>query len=745
MRRESGNSVSKNSNNESEIDLLSISRELWDHKWFLLITMSICFILCFLYSLKQSPQYRANLLIQIEENQSRTKAIITNNSRSPLLETTRRDPSAVQSALIKSRFILEPVVEELNLDLELIPHQMFWQKIFKRNRNKPTIDTFEVPYQAIGKTFHLVYEGNNQIKLYNKKKKCVLEGKVGELLLNPDRTIKLKVNTMFDIPKGSQFDLLKKSSTQVINELNRKLKIEDIGVKRNIGILEISIQDTSGLRAVEILNHIAKLTKEKDGKKKALEASKLLAFLEKQLPFSKNALETAELAFNQYRASSGKIDVKLQAQKILQQIAELDKQIATLELNKIDMYHRYTERHPAWITLTQQIDQFKKERHKLKLTLKQLPERDQTAVNLMREIEVKSNLYTTLLNKIQELQVIKASTLSDVRILSFAKVPDASLPSKRNLMYIASLLMGFLLGSLFIFCRKLFFPRIEDPHWIERNFNIPNLAIIPFAQEQNSQIKDNNLNIKINQKATEKPAFKDSTPLLAQTNARHLAIESLRNLRMNLYVNLSCARNNIISILGVSSGIGKTFLASNLAYLLANANKRVLLIDADLRAGSIHQQFNLSNRQGFSELIQGKISVNEAIQASPLKQLSILTCGQHPQNPSELLLSEQCKKTIKHLAEQFDIVILDTASVLPMTDATAIGSLSATNYLVVGAKAHSPLDIEMVIKHLFSAGVSIQGSIFNFYNTESKKTPYYKYYSYQNSYNEGLSEKIFHY
>ncbi|TAL59043.1 MAG: polysaccharide biosynthesis tyrosine autokinase, partial [Legionella sp.] len=506
------------------------------------------------------------------------------------------------------------------------------------------------------------------------------------------------------------------------------ININDLDRKNNIGIFDISVRHEDPALATRIANEIASVTVKKNAKKKSLEASKSLEFLHYQLPTVKQSLEVAEMKLNRYRAQSGKLDIKLQTENFLRQLAELDKKLAELRISKIDMLQRYTEEHPAFIALSRQIQEIKEDKKNLEYKLKTIPEADQIAVNLMLDAQIKTALYTALLNKIQELEVLKAGTISDVQILSSAKLPDEPLPSKKKLIYLGSILLGLIFSFMLIFVRKLLFIRITDPHWTEHHFNIMNLAIIPYSKEQHNN--------------TFGLTSKKALPLLAQINPRSLSIESLRSLRTSLQVSLTCASNNVISILGIAPGVGKTFVSTNLAYLLATTGKRVLIVDADLRRGTVHKYFNQTASLGFAELISGTKTISEVLKPSSHSNLTVLTRGDYPVDPSELLTSTRCKELIMDFSKQYDVVIIDTAPVLMVTDAVVVSAISATNYLVLGSNVHQPSEIEIVIKRLTNAGVLLNGSIFNFHNSASCKNSYYsKYYGYQSYYEDETEEK----
>ena len=702
-----------------EIDLSSFINQLSEYRWLILLVTLVTFGLGVFYASRQIPQYQSDVLLQIEAGQSslgQTSAM----AQQFMFRSPAGDATSTQIALMQSRFILEPVIKSLGLDISAVPKKRgVWSRLTSFGKKTIQVPLFEVPHQQINQVFTLVLDKPAHVRVSDPAGKVILQGPLGSLITNANKTIRLKVETI-NAPIGTQFSLMKRSDLPLVKSLSNRLKIEESGSKtrQNTGILALSLSGDDPNKIVQILNAIASVTQKKDAQKKSQEAAQTLEFLYHQLPVTKGQLEQAETALNRYRAKSGKIDIKLQTQFLLNQLADLDKQLGVLRISKIDMLQRFTLEHPTLIALDTQTQALESQRNQLEKGLKTLPASDQIAVNLMREVGVKKTLYLILLSKIQELEVVKAGTVSSVHVLSFASLPDAPLPGKRAMIYLGSILFGLLLSAMIIVGRRLISPRVDDPHWGERHFNLANLAIIPYCKDQTQNTADF------------KEHLLQEMPLLAHVNPRNLSIESLRSLRTSLQVTLAGASNNILAILGVSPGVGKSFVSANLAYLLAAGGKRVLLIDGDLRRGTLHKYVNAPHTPGLSEVLNKTTTIGSALIETAYKNLAFLPRGAYPTDPSELLMSDYFKALMNTLSQQYDVVLIDTAPVLLVTDAVLIGAISATNYLVMGAGAHQPADVEMVLKRLNGSGVQVQGSIFNFYRSETISRSYGQYGKY---------------
>src|SRR3546814_293807 len=173
--------------------------------------------------------------------------------------------------------------------------------------------------------------------------------------------------------------------------------------------------------------------------------------------------------------------------------------------------------------------------------------------------------------------------------------------------------------------------------------------------------------------------------VLASTAPSDPAIESLRSLRTALQFGMLDAPNNIVLFSGPTPGIGKSFTSVNFAAVLGAAGKRVLLVDADLRKGYVHQYFGMQRAKGFSELISATISAEQAIRPNVLPNVDLITTGVLPPNPAELLLSQATPKALAALSGRYDIVLLDTTPILAVSDAMALAPHAGAVFLLARA------------------------------------------------------------
>ncbi len=185
------------------------------------------------------------------------------------------------------------------------------------------------------------------------------------------------------------------------------------------------------------------------------------------------------------------------------------------------------------------------------------------------------------------------------------------------------------------------------------------------------------------------------------------------------------ARNNVLMISGASPNAGKTFVSTNLAAVIAQTGKRVLLIDTDMRKGYTHKLFNVPNEDGLSDLLSGKIDVTRTIKTVLPIGFDFISRGMVPPNPAELLMHRRFEELIDWANQNYDIVILDTPPILAVTDPAIIGHYVGTTLLVARFEQNTVKEIEVSFKRFEQSGVIVKGCILN--GVVKKASSYYGY------------------
>jgi tyrosine-protein kinase Etk/Wzc len=353
------------------------------------------------------------------------------------------------------------------------------------------------------------------------------------------------------------------------------------------------------------------------------------------------------------------------------------------------------------MALRQKVAQLQGERGGIEAKIKELPQAELEAARLTRDMKVANELYVLLLNKAQELRVVKSGTIGNVRILDAAVLPAVPVSPNKAASAVGALLLGLGLGVVFAFARSALDRGVEDPELIEQRLGIGVYASVPHSRRQAELERD----------ARRMKAKR--TAVLATADPSDVAVESLRSLRTSLEFALVETPSRVIMIGGPSPGVGKSFVSLNLASVLADTGKRILVVDADMRKGRLHRQFGLERSPGLSEVISGSASIDEAVRATPADNLSLLTTGRVPPNPSELLASERFRGVVAELSRRHDLILIDTAPILAVTDATLIGRVADMTLVVLRCGRHPMREIALAVKRLGQSGVQPHGFVLN--------------------------------
>lgn len=218
--------------------------------------------------------------------------------------------------------------------------------------------------------------------------------------------------------------------------------------------------------------------------------------------------------------------------------------------------------------------------------------------------------------------------------------------------------------------------------------------------------------------------------LIAHNDLKNPATEAYRVIRTSIQFAQAGKELKTLAVTSCTPNEGKSMTIANLAVVLTQAGKSVLLLDCDMRNPTVHKNFNLSNKVGLSSCISMGTALSDAVQKTSIEGLYALTGGVIPPNPSELLGSEQMKNVLQRAKEQYDYVLIDTPPVMPVTDALIVSRFVDGMILVI---ASAEVKVEMardVKKQLQHAGANILGVVLNKVRSEHHGYGYGYYYYY---------------
>ena len=345
---------------------------------------------------------------------------------------------------------------------------------------------------------------------------------------------------------------------------------------------------------------------------------------------------------------------------------------------------------------------------------------------LEREADTNRELYNALLKRIKDLTVIADVHASNVSVVDTAEPPGGPSSPDTHRDALTALILGLAVGVGLAFLMDLLDNTLKDSREVERYLRLPNLALIPETPKARESLY---------------PAAEPVDPKLLNGSYKNQAIvsyngrysllgEAYRNLRTGLMLSRAGSHPRLTLITSAVPEEGKTTISVNTAIVLAHAGGRVLLIDADLRIPQCHRRLGVGNSRGLTDVLTGLATPEECTQPTAVDNLFLLTSGQTPPNPSELLSSPQMRHALEHLTHSFDHIIIDSPPALPVSDPVVLSQLVDGVVLVAAGSKTPKQQVKAALARLRHAHAKVFGIVLNRIKIHKVDYfyPYYKYY-----------------
>lgn len=729
---------------EDVIDLRELIGQVLNHRW-LIGGMTVAFVaIAIFYCLIRTPLYSANLLLNTNVNSGSNNAL--NGLVGETISLFSRDgaQSETETSILTSRSVLEPVVSKLHLDIVATPKHFpiighYSQRKYDAQNfnNVPAkaplgldkyswggaqiqVQTLSVSPGLKGHAFELKTLSDTQYALLSGDT-LIGKGVVGKTeTFKPTAYSQVTLNVAkLNANPGTLFTVAQMKMGDAIKALSGRLKITPVG--KQTSLLTLTLKGIKPAETAATLNAIGESAVLFDIHSQAREAAKTLAFLKSRMPATKTALTLAEKKLNDYRTQSGNIQLTAETKLMIAKMSQIQTEIESIKIQLAQLTQQYTQKSFQVRQAETTLAKLNQQKNELNTQLKTLPSADQIQVGLMRDVKIQNAIYTMLQNRIQQFEILEAGTVGKVAIIDEAAVPYNPINKPSSLVVALAAFLGLFLSIGYIFARQFLFPHLEDPEIIERKLGIPLIGNIQESSAQAKQLKQyKNRDI-------------SHLKFLSEIDTHDLTVESLRSLRTNILFELPTAKNNIIGICGPTPNVGKSFTSANFAQILADANHKVLLIDCDIRKGDLYQFFTTKKAPGFCELARGEVDLEQVLHRSRMPNLDFIPTGLVTEKHAEFLMSPKIKALLDQFASDYDIVVIDTAPILAVTDAIQIFRHCGMNILTFAYGKHEMRELEHTVSRFEKAGVSINGFIFNRINTSHSY--YGKKYKYDYRYN----------
>jgi tyrosine-protein kinase Etk/Wzc len=699
------------------VDLIEYWDIIVDNRWLVIAIAAVILALGVAYAFIARPVYEANLLIQVEDYGDSAKNPLGGDNSAGALFNVKSSASA-EMEIIRSRLVVGKAVDSTLLFIDARPRYLPIVGNWLARRAKALSDpgflgfggyvtgtekidvsVFDVPQALEGSQFQVMALGNGRYELFHPELSQPLQGTVGAPLVRNTQfgQLALLITSLEGRP-GAEFTLHRFSRLATITNLQTNLKLSEKG--RQSGIIDATLQSGDPRRLTFILNEVGRQYVRQNVERRAAEAQKMLAFLDVQMPQFKKQLEQAEDAFSRYRNQQGTVNLDEESKVVLNRSVDLQSKLVDAQQRRLELIARFTTAHPAVKTLDEQIASWKREIADLNAHIRTMPSVQQDALRLERDAKVAYDVYQSLRNNVIQLELVREGKVGNVRLIDEAALPEWPVAPKRPLVVGVALLLGLFAGVGAALARSAFNRAIRDSQEIEAQTGLNVFSTIPLSAHQ----------VELARRAVNK---EPGVHLLSAVSPTDVAIESLRSLRTALQFAMLEAPNNRVLVTGATPGVGKSFLSSNLAAILASAGKRVLLIDADMRKGHLNALFGLAREQGLSEVIAGTLKPSEAVHRNVMPHLDFLATGLLPPNPAELMMSAAFAHTLDELSSQYDLVVVDTPPVLAAADTLGMASQAGTLLLVARSGQTQMGELHEAAKRLAHVGRRVSGVLFN--------------------------------
>ncbi len=711
--------------NDSEtIDLGEMLRTLLNN-WKLIVScVFIALLFAMLYLRETRFIYSVDGLVQIQNSQNSSDALLGGAGQSSLASLANlKSPADTEIQLLKSRFVLGQVVHNLNLDIVLSGEKDRWYQRLLHSVNAKVgytkegvsytadglsfeIRRFNVPYALLNQTFELkfVAGGRYTLELLHKSKVAgfdtqpLITGTVGRLLTIPvgDETLQFLVQKNTKVLDSGAVYLTKKSILQAVADINSSLSIAERG--KQTGVIALTYQGVDQDYIQQTLNEVMRVYLAQNVASRTEETQQTLKFLDGQLPQLKAELESSEDQYNAFREKNNTIDPTKEAELLLQQSVALKTKKMELEQQSVLLGQKYTDNFPMIAQIKAQVAAIDQDGKELEGKVIAMPELQRQYLQLYRDVQVNTVIYTSLLNSYEQLKVMKAGKTATIRILDQALKSSQPIKPQKALVLLLSTILGLVVSVLVLVLKSLLYSGVKDSEQIELRTGLPVIATVPRSLSQRKMIGRRSKKI----------------TLLAQVNPDDLAIEGLKSLRTMIHFSVNKAKNNIILITGPAPGIGKSFIAANFAAVCAQMGKSVILVDADMRRGHLNEYLNIAKINGLADYLKSDhLSLDDVCVSTAVDGLSFIAKGSALTNPSELLLTEKFNALMDTLSAKYDYVIIDSPPVLAATDAAIIARTAGMTLMVVRYAQTHMRELELSLSRLSQAGTSVEGIVFN--------------------------------
>lgn len=701
------------------ISLVDIIENVLFFRWYFLVTFIT--ILCFgiLYALLASPIYIADALIQVEEKKGSSLGALSQVAK---VLDVQQSPVLGEIEILRSRTVIGAAVENEKANITIAVDNRLpliggwlsrilskepdglakplWNSSIAWGGEELKVQRLVVPRSFYENDIFLTIGPDRTWTLTDDEGRELLKGQGTEQLSeSADGLIALSLANLRARP-GTVFKLKVYSTLSRIGSILGRMTAAE--TKRQSGIIKVTYEGTNPGQTAQMLKAITAAYVDQNVSRRSEEAEKSLEFLNKELPRLKADLEVSEQNLNTFRNEKRTLDVPGEIRELLTQTSNVEKARQELELKRKQFQVQYQPDYPLLKAINAQLKEVQTQSAEIEKRISNLPQTQQDYIRKARDVEVNNQLYVSLLNNAQQLQIAKAGTVGNVAVVDPAVAPERPARPNKPLTVAIAALLGIALG--FVVCQLLAFITgvVRDPKKLEQMLGQPILGVVPLSSEQVDAIE--------REEAGELEAY-----MLAQAEPTSTVVEALRSLRTSILFALAeKPQSKVLLLTSAVPAQGKSFLSANLAYLLSATGKKVLLVEADVRRASIRRYIAFDPKNpGLSTVLTERTDAHAVILKDVYPLMDFLPAGPRVKNPGDMLSTDHLKTLITGLREQYDYILIDSPPLLPVNDARALAQIADITMFAVRQEMVSMTEVREALEIFAKSGQRIDGIIFN--------------------------------
>ncbi len=705
---------------EEETNLLSYVFRYLRYWYLIVFSSAVCLTYAYIYLRKYTPIYQISATILIKDDKRVNSQVLEKldmKGSSKLVEN--------EMEVLKSRALLGRVVDNLNLTVSC------WVENNARDEELYTespvaLNAIELSDFAYNNSLYIKIGPGRKYQLFDQNQKKLGTFDYSQLVKNQYGKFtvldKDGAHDSYPTPVKVTFQ----SRDMKISTLAGQLQIKLLNYESTLisVVLENSLPKKGRDILTKLLDEYAFTTLEDKNR----EAANTLRFIEERLKLVTAELGDVEQNVEQFRRSKGITDLSSEANLFLGKVEDNDSKLNELNiqikvLNGVEQYLTSPQvgivapatmmgvTDPVLTSYIEQLSQLEIERSKLAQTVQPgnpyletvngqmrnvkqavrenlanqkrnlsitrgslvalnnrlegamsaIPKKEREFVGIKRQANIKEDLYLLLLKTREETAISYASTVTDSRVVDIPFSTGVPIKPNESNVYLIAFLVGLAIPFAFITLKETLTTTVQAKSEIERKTGLEVFAEITHKSKLD---KDEIIDVR-------SQSFMSEQIRMLRSNMQYLLLDSLKGVGRTVLITSS------------TSGEGKSFVTINLAASLAMLNKKVVVLGIDLRKPKIHQHFNLSNKVGISSYLIGKLGIEDIIQTTLVDNLYIIPSGPIPPNPSELIANGQVKVLLDELRHSFDYILIDTAPISLVTDATLLAPFADICFYLV--------------------------------------------------------------